>query len=169
MTDTKTLSGIARQLVSQGLVSQEIALSAKEESEKNKVPFLTALMEHDEIESRPVAQYMAADLGLPLFDLNSLNADSIPTEYIKEELINSYNAVTSSHQDLALRRLLLKNVNLQICVRGRLTTPMHWLTILTIVLTWRLMDQTYLMLMMMNPELMRLQWCVLSTKSFWTP
>lgn len=93
MTETKPLNGIARQLVNQGLVSAEIAQAAREESESKKVPYLSALMNNDELDSANIAQYIAADFGLPLLNLNCVQQDSIPMEYIKEDLIATQNAV----------------------------------------------------------------------------
>ncbi|MGQ7843033.1 type IV-A pilus assembly ATPase PilB [Granulosicoccus sp. 3-233] len=93
MTPNNTLNGIARQLVSQGLASEESALDALAKSKEGKKAFLTTLIEHGEVDSRAIAHYIAGDFGLPLFDLQALSPESIPTEYIKEELISSQNAV----------------------------------------------------------------------------
>jgi len=93
MTPNNTLNGIARQLVSHGLASEETALDAIAKSKDSKKAFLTTLMESGEVDSRAIAHYVAGDFGLPLFDLQSLAPESIPTEYIKEELITTQNAV----------------------------------------------------------------------------
>ena len=93
MTTSTNLNGIARQLVSHGLVSLEAATEAKEISDSRKVPFLTSLVENSEVNPTTVAQYIAADFGLPLYDLNCLQSESIPTEYLKEDLLSTQNAV----------------------------------------------------------------------------
>ncbi|MFK7853149.1 MAG: type IV-A pilus assembly ATPase PilB [Granulosicoccus sp.] len=93
MTATSNLNGIARQLVNQGLVTSEIATEAMESSEKNKLPFITALMQSGEADARAIAHYVAADFGLPIFDLNTLQSESLPTEFIKDELVTSQNAI----------------------------------------------------------------------------
>lgn len=93
MTDTKSLNGIARQLVNSGLVPEDIAHAAKQDSETNKIPFLSSLMKNSELQSAHIAQYIAADFGLPLFDLNSLHQDSIPVDLITDDLIGKQNAV----------------------------------------------------------------------------
>ena len=46
-----------------------------------------------EAQAGPIAQFVAADFGLPVFDLSSLQLDSLPAEHIKEDLIGSLNAV----------------------------------------------------------------------------
>jgi len=93
MTATNSLNGIARQLVSHGLVSVETAIDARDRSESKKIPFLTSLAANDEVDSKSVAQYIAADFGLPLYDLNCLQSESIPMEYLKEDLLSTQNAV----------------------------------------------------------------------------
>lgn len=93
MTTSTSLNGIARQLVSQGLVTETTARQASEHGLKSNKDFITALVETGEVDSKAIAQYVAADFGLPCFDLNSLDPESIPTEYITEELIGSFNAV----------------------------------------------------------------------------
>ncbi len=94
MASTSTsLNGIARQLVNQGLVSTEAVTEATELAQSQKQSFLTALVGTGEIDAKAVAQYVAADFGLPLFDLNTLHSESIPTEFLKEELLATQNAI----------------------------------------------------------------------------
>lgn len=93
MTANNTISGIARQLVNQGLVTQENAVDAVVHGAKKKLPFLTALMESGHGDDRAIAHYVAADFGLPLFDLNTLVADHIPVDLLQEDLLTTQNAV----------------------------------------------------------------------------
>lgn len=93
MTSTTTLNGLSRQLVNQGLVSAEAALDALEQSEANKAPFISSLLSSGEISATAIANYISSDYGLPMFDLDTLNPDSIPMDYIKEELVTTQNAV----------------------------------------------------------------------------
>jgi len=93
MSDKKTLNGIARQLVGQGLVTEELAMEAVAAGEEKKKPFLTCLKELADIDCDEIAQYLSADFGLPVYDLGAVAADSLPTEHIKEDLITAYNAV----------------------------------------------------------------------------
>ena len=88
-----TMSAIARQLVGQGLCTEEDATEASVQAKKGGKSFLTALIGADMAEPRAVAQFVAADFGLPVFDLSTLQADSIPTELVNEELVSRMNAV----------------------------------------------------------------------------
>ena len=93
MSDKKALNGIARQLVSQGLVTEELAMDAVAAGEEKKKPFLTCLKELADIDCNEIAQYLSADFGLPVYDLGAIAADSLPAEHIKEDLLAAYNAV----------------------------------------------------------------------------
>ena len=93
MTASTSLNGIARQLVHQGLISNEIATEATETSAAKNTSFISALSESSGVDSRQIAQYISSDFGLPLFDLDTLDQDSLPAEYLKEELLASQNAV----------------------------------------------------------------------------
>lgn len=93
MTANTALSGIARQLVSQGLVSLEIASDASEAAKSKKVSFMTSLMDYESVDAAKIAQYISGDFGLPLYDLDTLQQDSLPTEYLKEDLLETQNAV----------------------------------------------------------------------------
>ena len=93
MSDKKALNGIARQLVSQGLVTEELAMDAVAAGEEKRKPFLTCLKELADIDCNEIAQYLSADFGLPVYDLGAIAADSLPAEHIKEDLLTAYNAV----------------------------------------------------------------------------
>ncbi len=87
------LNGIARQLVNHGLVTAEIATTATEQAAVKKQPFITALMDNSEVDSKLVAHYISVDFGLPLFDLDCIKGDSLPLEFLNEDLLTTQNAV----------------------------------------------------------------------------
>ncbi len=88
-----TLNGLARQLVNQGLISEEAAQEAVENSSDGKVPFISALVEQSDLTTGVIAQAIASDFGLPCYDLSGLEATSIPVDLISEDLIANHNAV----------------------------------------------------------------------------
>ena len=92
-TQQVTLSGLARQLVNQGLVSEEAAQQAVENSSNGKLPLISALVEQSDLTTCDIAQAIAADFGLPCYDLSGIEASSIPEDLISEDLIANHNAV----------------------------------------------------------------------------
>lgn len=94
MTAISTISGIARQLVNQGLVTQDLAIEAQQHGDAKKLPFLTALMETaGDANDKAIAHYLASDFGLPVYDLNTLQPHSIPTDLLQDDLLATQNAV----------------------------------------------------------------------------
>lgn len=100
MTDNPntTLNGIARQLVQQGLVDQEVAVEAMEESKRLKRSFLSTLSDVAKIPSSRIAQSISSDFGLPVFDVSSLTPEALPMAYIKDDLIGKHLAIPISQR-----------------------------------------------------------------------
>lgn len=87
------LSGLPRQLVALGMLSEDDANSAVETAASKKTDFLTVAVAEYELDPRRVAQSIGAEFGLPIYDISSLDAEALPAEYLSEELLNSLNAV----------------------------------------------------------------------------
>ena len=88
-----TLSGLARQLVNQGLISEEAATEAVKHSRNSKQTLISSLVEYGDLTTTTISQAVAADFGLPCYDLSTLEPASIPADLIKEDLITAHNAV----------------------------------------------------------------------------
>ncbi len=87
------LSGLPRQLVALGMLSEDDANSAVETAATKKSDFLTVAVSEFELDPRRVAQSIGAEFGLPIFDISSLDAETLPHQYLSEELLGSTNAV----------------------------------------------------------------------------
>ena len=88
-----TLSGLGRKLVAQGVAPEEAVLAATEAASAGKESLIAALTRAEPELAVPVAQFVASDFGLPAFDLGSLGSESIPSEFVREDLIGSVNAM----------------------------------------------------------------------------
>lgn len=88
-----TLSGLARQLVNQNLISEDAAIEAMKHSKEAKQSLIKSLIEYGDLTTGVISQAVAADFGLPCYDLGCLEPSSIPEDLISEELINAHNAV----------------------------------------------------------------------------
>lgn len=92
-TSAPTLSGLARRLVSDGLLDQELARKALAQASKEKAPFVQHLVNNAILDSRTIARVASDEFGTPLFDLDSLNKDSIPTKVVSEKLIRKHHTL----------------------------------------------------------------------------
>ncbi|MEW8683254.1 MAG: type IV-A pilus assembly ATPase PilB [Candidatus Thiodiazotropha endolucinida] len=96
MVSTKhqvNLSGLARCLIQDGLISAEKAESTFEESLKTKVPYVTYLVDNEIINSIDIAISASRGFGVPIFDLEVLDTSVIPTDVVAEKLIRTHHAL----------------------------------------------------------------------------
>jgi type IV pilus assembly protein PilB len=87
------LSGLGRCLIQDGMIGEKQAQDAFEESLKKKIPFASYLVENKIINSADIAISASRGFGVPIFDLNSLDPDAIPTDIVAEKLIRTHHAL----------------------------------------------------------------------------
>ncbi len=86
-------SGLAKCLIQQGLLTEEIATAAMQEAQKNKTPFVTHLVSKKVVDSRSVATLASAEFGVPFLDLDALDMSGIPIKLVSEKLIRQHHAL----------------------------------------------------------------------------
>ena len=87
------LSGLARRLVVDGLLDEQTAIGAQDEAQKKRVPLVTHLVDSKKVDSRVVAVAASSEFGVPVFDLNCLDAEAIPKDLIPEKLVRQHQAL----------------------------------------------------------------------------
>ncbi|MBT3010695.1 MAG: type IV-A pilus assembly ATPase PilB [Candidatus Thiodiazotropha sp. (ex Lucina aurantia)] len=87
------LSGLARCLIQDGLISEEQAESAFAEALKKKVPFVSYLVENDILLSIDIAISASRGFGVPIFDLAVIDPGVIPTDAVGEKLVRTHHAL----------------------------------------------------------------------------
>ncbi|MFC1683869.1 type IV-A pilus assembly ATPase PilB [Pseudomonadota bacterium] len=87
------LSGLARCLIQDELITEEIAQQACKDALKNRIPLTSHLVEKNILDSRRIAASASREFGVPLFDLDSLDMESAPTKLVDEKLIRSHRAL----------------------------------------------------------------------------
>lgn len=96
MTDTATsirLSGLARRLVSDGLLSEENAQAAQTAAKESKQAFVSYLVNNKILGSNDLASVASQEFGVPLFDIKTMNMELAATDLIQEKLIRQHNAL----------------------------------------------------------------------------
>ncbi len=93
MNPTPQLSGLARRLVSDGLLDEETASSAFQRSLKERVPFVSYLVEHKLTTGAAIAASACQEFGAPLFDLSVMDLDAAPVKLVEEKLIRQHHAL----------------------------------------------------------------------------
>jgi len=84
------LSGIAKRLVMQGLISENDARRASEASMKQKIPIASLLLERNLATSGQLALATSEEFGVPLFDAEAVDLAQIPQNVISEDLANKH-------------------------------------------------------------------------------
>jgi len=84
------LSGLALRLVRDNLLSTADAEMLAGEAAKKKIPFVTHLVESKKLDSATVARVASQEFGVPLFDINQLDIDSIPAKVVADKIIDRH-------------------------------------------------------------------------------
>ncbi len=86
------LSGLARRLVDEGLLSGEKAAEAQRLASDEKIPFVSYLFKHQLVNDTAVAELASQEFGVPLFDLDSMDMEASASTLVAEPLIKKHNA-----------------------------------------------------------------------------
>ena len=95
MADSATirLSGLARRLVSDNLLSEQDANTAQQAAKKASLAFVTYLVNNKILSSKNIAYVASQEFGVPLFDIDAMDMELAATELIEEKLIRKHNAL----------------------------------------------------------------------------
>jgi type IV pilus assembly protein PilB len=92
------LSGLARRLVEDGLLDEGAAKEASDEARKEKVPFVSFLVQGNLVGPRDIANAASEEFGTPLFDITALDLESIPKNLVDEKLVRTNHAIPIFHR-----------------------------------------------------------------------
>ncbi len=107
------LSGLARKLVMDGLLEEEAALQAHQDALKEKVPFVSYLVEKKLAASNKIALAAGQEFGVPIIDISATEIDPETTKLVKEDLITKHHALPLFKRGKRLYVALSDPTNLQ--------------------------------------------------------
>ena len=87
------LSGLAGRLVAEALISAQDAVQAQKDAASEKMHFVPYLISKKNVDAERLAQVASQEFGVPLFDLDALNAESIPDGLVEPELVVKHHAL----------------------------------------------------------------------------
>ena len=90
---TAQLSGLARRLVTDGLLADDQAIEAYESALKKKEPFVSYLVENKLLDSTTIASTACQEFGVPLVDINVLELENSPISLVDEKLVRQHHAL----------------------------------------------------------------------------
>ena len=87
------LGGLARRLVQDGLLSEEVANVATEEAASAKRPLVSHLVKQGLVKPLDVAIAASHEYGVPLFDLDAIDPANMPKNLVEEKLVRKHHAL----------------------------------------------------------------------------
>ena len=87
------LTGLPRRLVEGGTLDVEQACGAVQEANDLQLSLVRYLVDRMDVNSSLLASLASQEFGVPLFDLNAINRESIPEKLIPADLMTKHHAV----------------------------------------------------------------------------
>ena len=87
------MPGIARRLAAEGLVPEDAARKAVEESSKQKIPLVSYFVQNGLAPAAAVANAASIEFGIPLVDVRAIDPRAMPIKLVEEKLIQSHKAL----------------------------------------------------------------------------
>ena len=98
------LQGLARRLVNDQLIKENVAREALKHCSENGVPLVQHLVESEVLSSAELADITAHEFGVPLIDLDYFNLETCPTTAVDSKLVAKHMALPLSFRS---NRLLI--------------------------------------------------------------
>ena len=92
-TNASSLSGLAKRLVNDGLLTQEAAVEAYDKARAEKTALVSYLVKNQAVNDQELAEAAADEFGVPLFDLDAMDMESAATTLVAENLILKHNVL----------------------------------------------------------------------------
>ena len=87
------LTGMARRLVSEGVLPEADVRKAVADSTQHKTSLAAWLLDHGLVESARLTQVASAEFGMPMMDVGAIAASSMPVNLISEALMTKHQAL----------------------------------------------------------------------------
>lgn len=124
-SNTLRLTGFVRRLVEQGHLSEQKAISALEQANKQKEDIVHYLVNQTNFSSLTIAKAISQEFGEPLFDLNAFDKSLLPKEIVDEKHIRNYRMVPLLQRGNNLVLAVSNPTNLQAIETVRLNSKLN--------------------------------------------
>jgi type IV pilus assembly protein PilB len=90
------LSGLARRLVNDNLLTTEMALQALTDAKRDHIPFVMHLVNSNLVNAKIAAQIASDEFGTPVFDFAAFNKEYLPKGLVDDKLIEKHQVLPLS-------------------------------------------------------------------------
>ncbi|SFF60830.1 type IV pilus assembly protein PilB [Fontimonas thermophila] len=87
------LGGLARRLVADGLLTEEVARAHQQKALKTGVPFVSVLVESKAVSPQIIAETASVEFGVPLLDLSAVEIDPALVREVSEKVLRKAHAL----------------------------------------------------------------------------
>jgi type IV pilus assembly protein PilB len=87
------MPGIARRLAAEGIVPEDQARKAVEDSAKQKIPLVSYFVQNGIAPAAAVANAASIEFGIPLIDVRAIDPRAMPIKLVEEKLIQTHKAL----------------------------------------------------------------------------
>ena len=87
---TISLSGLAKRLVTDGLLSEAQAEESLRLARRDKIPFVTHLVKNQVADARRIALAASQEFGAPLLDLSAFDLANCPRDLVDPKLLRKH-------------------------------------------------------------------------------
>ena len=92
------LSGLARRLVSKGVISEADAVDVTGRARATGRPFLSELLDTGAVDTAAACTVASREFGVPIVDINAMDWEKAPVSIVPDSLIRSLRAVPLMHR-----------------------------------------------------------------------
>ena len=85
--------GLSKCLVQEGLVSVEDIKKYNQEALDKKIPLISHLVKEQVVDSMTIASIASIEFGVPFFDLDAIDTQSLPVNLVSEKLIRQHHTL----------------------------------------------------------------------------
>ena len=93
MATAPKLTGLARKLILDGLITEDKAVAAQQQAQKEKVSFIKQLVDSKVLSAEKIAVAASQEFGIPLIDLSAMDSEAFPVDIVDEKLITKHHAL----------------------------------------------------------------------------
>lgn len=87
------LNGLAKGFVDDGILDESIAREAFVQANKNKIPLITYLIQHELAPGQALAYSAGMEFGVPVMDLAGFMPEMMPEKLVDEKLVRKHNTL----------------------------------------------------------------------------
>ena len=92
------LSGLAGRLVAESLISAQDAVQAQKDASMDRMHFVQYIVEKKGVDGQRLAEVASHEFGVPLFDIDALDTNSLPVGLVEPVLAAKHHAMPLFHR-----------------------------------------------------------------------